>query len=223
VFRRLAAVTEDRLHKSNRYTADVFGDQDDHLAGLMAAAVEAGLPDIAVTADVGHLLKILTAMTPGKLAIEIGTLGGYSGIWIARGLRPEGRLITLELDPAHAKFAQEQFDRAGVADKVEIKVGRALDSIADLDVQAGSVDLVFIDADKEGYPDYFKAVKPLIAPGGLLLADNVIGSGGTWIDDTSHPSIKAVDGFNRLVAADKEFEAVAVPLRSGVLIARKFD
>ena len=214
-------MTTDRLQTSNEYTANVFGDQDDHLAGLMAAAVEAGLPDIAVAADVGRLLKILTSMTPGRLALEIGTLGGYSGIWIARGLAPDGVLITLELDPAHAEFAQEQFEQAGVAEKVDLKVGPALDTLAELDLAAGSVDLVFIDADKEAYSAYFRAVKPLIASGGLLLADNVLGSASTWIDDTDHPNIRAVDAFNRLVAADPDFEAVAVPLGQGLLIARK--
>ena len=214
-------MTTDRLQTSNEYTANVFGDEDNHLAGLMAAAVEAGLPDIAVAADVGRLLKILTSMTPGTLALEIGTLGGYSAIWIARGLAPDGVLITLEMNPAHAEFAQEQFEQAGVAEKVDIKVGPALDTLAELDLAAGSVDVVFIDADKESYSDYFTAVKPLIAPGGLLVADNVLGSASTWIDDTNHPNIKAVDAFNRLVAADPDFETVAVPLRSGVLIARK--
>lgn len=218
--RRIATVG-DRWRAANAYTYEVFGHQDEHLAGLMSDAVAAGMPDIAVSADVGHLLKILTALTPGRLALEIGTLGGYSGIWIARGLAPQGRMITIELEADHAEFARAQFERAGVAEQVEVIVGRALDVLAKLDLEPQSVDVVFIDADKEAYPDYLAAVKPLIAPGGLLLADNVLGSGGAWIDEPTHPFIASVDAFNRLVAADPDFEATAVPLRSGVLIARR--
>lgn len=216
---------QDRWRIANAYSVEVFGSQDDHLAGLMSAAVEAGLPDIAVTADVGRLLKILTSLTEAKLALEIGTLGGYSGIWIARGLAPGGRLITIEMDPAHAEFARRQFDHAAVSDRAEVRVGLGLDVLAELTNELGpsSVDVVFIDADKQGYSDYFHAVKPMIAPGGILAADNVYGSGGTWIDDPTHPNIAAVDAFNRLVAGDTDFEAVAVPMRSGVLIARKVD
>ena len=200
------------------YADDVFGRYDDHLAGLMGRAVEAGLPPIAVSADVGRLLKILASMTEGRLAVELGTLGGYSGIWIARGLASEGRLITVEYEDRHADFAQEEFERAGVANKVTLKRGAALDVLPDLAAEVGpsSVDFAFIDATKSEYVDYFHILKPLMKRGSLLVADNVYATGAGWIDQ-GH----GTDDFNRLVAADPDFDAVATPMREGVLIARR--
>src|SRR5688572_4844830 len=168
----------------NDYSRDVFGDQDEHLAGLMDEAIAVGLPAIAVGPDVGRLLMILTAMTRGRLAIEVGTLAGYSGIWIARGLARDGRLITIESEPAHADFAQREFETAGVSAAVEIRRGAAMDVLPVLaaDLEPASVDFVFLDATKREYPDYFAVIRPLIAAGGLLVADNVLGSRTWWID-----------------------------------------
>ena len=211
-------MTPERWNFLNDYSRDVFGVEDAHLAGLMGQAVAAGMPDIAVGADVGRLLKILTSMTRGLLAVEVGTLAGYSGIWITRGLRPEGRLITIEPEPKHADFAQVQFERAGIGDRVEIRRGTGIEVLGDLsaELEPGTVDVVFLDALKPEYSDYFRIARPLIAVGGLVLADNVYGTGSGWIDQ-GHGS----DPFNRLIAADPDFEAVAVPLRQGLLIARR--
>lgn len=211
-------MTPERWSYIGDYAADVFGEYDDHLAGLMGRAVEAGLPPIAVSADVGRLLKILAAMTEGKLAIELGTLAGYSAIWIARGLVDDGRLITIEQEERHADFAQAEFEGAGVADKVEVVRGEALDMLPRIAEEVGdeSVDFVFIDARKSEYVDYFRLLKPLMRPGGLLVADNVYATGAGWIDE-GH----GTDEFNRLVAADPDFDAVATPMREGVLIARR--
>jgi caffeoyl-CoA O-methyltransferase len=218
-------MTDQRWRYTSEYSREVFGWQDGHLAGLMAEATAAGLPDIAVSPDVGRLLMILTAMTRGRLALEVGTLGGYSGIWIARGLAEGGRLITIEREPGHAAFAQEQFERAGVSDRVELRIGAALEVLPRLagELGPGSVDVVFIDAEKTEYTDYWLAVRPLVAVGGLVMADNVLGTGSSWIDQQDQPQPRAVDRFNRLVAGDDAFEAVAAPLRQGVLIARRFE
>jgi predicted O-methyltransferase YrrM len=217
-------MTTERWRFTNDYSREVFGRQDEHLAGLMAEATEAGLPDIAVSADVGRLLMVLAAMTRGKLALEVGTLAGYSGIWIARGLREGGRLITLEREASHAAFARTQFARAGVGERVEVREGDALELLPRLvdEIGPGSVDFVFIDANKPDYPDYWRQIRPLVAVGGLVTADNVLGSGDWWIDEAGHPYRQAADRFNRLIADDDQFEAVAVPLRQGVLIARRF-
>ncbi len=200
------------------YANDVFGGYDEHLAGLMSRAVAEGLPPIAVSADVGRLLKILASMTEGHLAVELGTLAGYSGIWITRGLAPDGRLITIEVDDRHADFAEAEFATAGVADRVEVVRGAALDVLPELSDRLGpeSVDFVFIDARKSEYVAYFELLAPMLKPGGLLVADNVYGTGAGWID-AGH----GTDDFNRLIAADPDFEAVATPMREGVLIARK--
>jgi predicted O-methyltransferase YrrM len=202
------------------YSQEVFGTEDDHLAALMDEAVAAGMPDIAVGADVGRLLGILTSMTRGLLAIEVGTLAGYSGIWITRGLRPEGRLITIEPETKHADFAREQFQKAGIGERVEIRLGSGIEMLTELtgELEPGSVDVLFLDALKNEYSDYFRIARPLIAVGGLVLADNVYGTGSGWIDQ-GH----GTDAFNRLIATDPDFEAVAVPLRQGVLIARRFS
>ena len=204
----------------NAYSGEVFGSEDEHLAGLMAEAVAAGMPDISVGADVGRLLKILTSMTRGLVAVEVGTLGGYSGIWITRGLKPEGRLITIEAEPKHAAFARKQFERAGIGDRVQIRLGTGIDVLTELaaELEPGSVDVLFLDAVKQEYSDYFRIARRLIAVGGLVLADNVYGTGFGWIDQ-GH----GTDPFNRLIAADPDFEAVAVPLRQGVLIARRLS
>lgn len=204
----------------NSYSQEVFGAEDEHLAGLMTEAVAAGIPDIAVSADVGRLLKILTSMTAGRLAVEVGTLAGYSGIWITRGLSPVGRLITIEPEQKHAEFARAQFERAGIADRVEIRSGTGIDVLTELsaELEPGSVDVLFLDALKHEYSEYFSIARPMIPVGGLVLADNVYGTGSGWIDE-GH----GTDAFNRLIAADPDFEAVAFPLRQGVLIARRLS
>ncbi len=219
----MVEMTPDRWQFTRRYGDEVFGQQDEHLAGVMGEAVAAGLPDIAVDAQIGRLLMIQTSMTRARLVVEVGTLAGYSGIWIARGLAPGGRLITIECDPKHADFAQRQFERAGVSDRVEIRRGSALDVLPQLSRELGarSVDVVFIDAEKTEYPQYWAAVEPMIAVGGVVLADNVFGSNVWWIDNPDDPASRAADTFNRSIAGHPDFEAVAVPLRQGILIGRR--
>lgn len=211
-------MTPERWSYIGNYAEDVFGQYDDHLAGLMDRAVAAGLPSIAVSADVGRLLKILVSMTDGKLAVELGTLAGYSAIWIARGLADNGKLLTVEYNDDHADFAQSELEKAGVADKVEIVRGAALDVLPRIADKVGgqNLDFAFIDAHKAEYVEYYRMLKPLMKPGGLLVADNVYGTGAGWIDE-GH----GTDEFNRLIAADPDFDAVATPMREGVLIARR--
>lgn len=212
------SMTSERWDFLNDYAREVFGDEDQQLETLMERAAEAGLPRIAVSPDVGRLLKILTSLTPGRLALEIGTLGGYSGIWIGRGLAPRGRLITIEADDRHADFARAEFEAAGLGEKVEIVRGAALDVLPALAERLGpgTVDLVFIDATKSEYVAYFDLVRPLVAPGGVIVADNVYATGLGWIDE-GH----GTDDFNRAIAADPDFDATATPMREGVLIARR--
>lgn len=221
-------MTPQRWAYTAAYLRAVFGQQDEHLATLMSRAVAAGLPDIAVSADVGRLLKILTTFAaPGgaRLAVEVGTLAGYSATWIARGLAPGGRLITIESEPKYADFARRGFAAAGVADRVEIRVAKGLDELPRLASQVGpqAIDLVFLDAIKREYPAYFEAIRPAIRVGGLLVADNALGSGSWWIDEPpgSNADRDGADRLNRMVAADPQFEAVALPIREGILIARR--
>ncbi len=222
-------MTPARWENTCAYLRDVFGNEDEQFRTLMARAVAAGLPDIAISAEVGRLLQLLTSMCNGgrgaAVAIELGTLAGYSGIWIARGLASGGRLITVEPEPKHADFAAREFVRAGAAGSVEIRRATALEALPALAHELGpaSVDLAFLDAIKTEYSEYFQLLKPLLKPGGLLLADNALGSGSWWIDDPpgSKAERDAVDRFNRMVAADPAFTAACVPARQGVLIARR--
>lgn len=219
----MTEMTPERWNATHEYTREVFGGEDQILAELIPAAEAEGFPSIAVGPDVGRLLMILTSMTPGRRVLELGTLGGYSAIWLARGMAPDGHLITIEYNDHHADFAESQFAKAGLADRIEVRRGAALDVLPVVVEELGqqSVDVAFIDAVKSEYPEYFRLVRPLIAPGGLVIADNVFGSGSAWIDQSDHHLIAGPDELNRLLASDPDFEAVAVPFRSGVLIGRR--
>jgi predicted O-methyltransferase YrrM len=221
-------MTPQRWENTCAYLREVFGTQDEQMATLMQRAAAAGLPEIAISADVGRLLGLLAGLTNAgrgpELAIELGTLAGYSTIWLARALAPGGRLITIELEDRHADFAQREFERAGVADRIRLVRGSALEVLPGLARELGpqSVDLAFLDAVKTEYLDYAQLLKPTLKRGGLLLADNVLGA-GFWIDDPagSSPDRDAIDQFNRAIAADGDYEASIVPIRQGILIARR--
>ncbi len=221
--RQPVEMTTERWQYTSAYLRETFGRQDEHREGLMKRAVESGLPDIAVSPDVGRLLMMLTSMTQGRLAVEVGTLAGYSAIWIARGLRDGGRLITLEPELAHAAFAEAELARAGLVDRVEVRREAGIPALTRLVEQLapGSVDVLFLDAIKSEYPEYFRIARPLVAPGGLLIADNVLGSSRWWIDHEGHPDREGAHALNRALADDPDFEAVALPIREGVLVARR--
>lgn len=214
--------TRERFEYTKRYTREVFGKQDTHLANLMTQGRAAGLPDIAVSADVGRFLLLMTSMTDAKVVIELGTLGGYSTIWLARGLKPGGKVITVESEERHAAFAEQQFLRAGVADRVEVVHGKALEVLPAIAERLGpdSVDVLFYDAIKSEYSTYWELTRPLLKKGGLLLADNVLGA-DWWIDQEGDADRDAIDCFNRSLANDPALDTACVPLREGVLVARR--
>ena len=217
-------MTPDRWRHTCDYLDTVFGDQDGHLAGLMPRAIEAGIPDIAVSASVGRMLMTLAKLVDAKLIVEVGTLAGYSGIWLARGLPGGGKLVTIEPNELHAGFSEKMFEEAGVAKSVEVVRGYGTPVLKEMaGERAGRVDLVFLDAIKSEYPDYLPHAKKLLRPGGLLVADNMLGGGDWWIDDKpgENESRDAADRVNRLVAGDEDFEAFCVPIREGVMVARK--
>lgn len=216
------AMTPERWAYTSDYLRRTFGREDGTLEGLRERALAAGLPDIAVSGDVGRLLSLLASTTRRRLAIEVGTLGGYSAIWIARGFAP-GKLVTIEYEERHADFAEAELDRAGLAERVEVRRGAGLGVLDALSREhgPGSVDFAFIDADKREYPAYWERLRPLLAPGALFVADNVLGTSSWWIDDEAHPAREAVDALSRALAADPEFDAAGVPIREGLLIARR--
>jgi len=217
-------MTPDRWDAATDYLTAVFGREDDQLRTLMPRAVEAGLPDIAVDAAVGRFLMLLMQTAGVRTAVEVGTLGGYSAIWIARGLAEGGALHTIESEPEHAAFARAEFESAGVAERVTLHEGAGLDVLPRLAERLGpaSVDALFLDAVKPEYPGYLRAATPTLRPGALVLADNALGGGDWWIDDPEgvSDSRDAMDAFNRALAEDERFETACVPIREGVLIAR---
>ena len=161
-------------------------DYEDHISSLFAPEDEAlrlaredthkaGMPPINVSATEGKLLHVLARSVGALRILEIGTLGGYSAIWLARALPAGGRLISLELDPHHAQVAQKNIARAGLSNVVEIRIGAGLESLAKMTAAGEALfDVAFIDADKEGYPDYLEKVYPMVRNGGLILADNTL-------------------------------------------------
>jgi predicted O-methyltransferase YrrM len=168
---------------------------DDALTEAQRSADEAGLPSIAVSAPQGKFLHLLARSCGARAILEIGTLGGYSTTWLARALPSDGRLVTLELDPGHAEVARANLERAGLTDRVEVRVGPALDTLAGL---TGPFDLVFVDADKEHNAEYFAHAVRLSRPGTMIVVDNVVRRGAIAdpTDDTP-----AVRGTRRLFDA----------------------
>lgn len=152
------------------------GGDDPDLVAALAASTAAGLPQIAVSAQQGRFLWLLARAIGARRVLEVGTLGGYSTIWLARGLGPEGRVLTLEYEPRHAEVARANLDRAGVGGRVEVRVGAALDTLPG--VTGAPFDLVFIDADKENNAAYVDHAVRLARPGAVILVDNVIRDGG---------------------------------------------
>ncbi len=217
------AIDAERWAFTNAYARDVFGAEPDHIAANRVAADAAGLPSWAVTPEVGNFLALLVRTTAGRAALEIGTLGGYSTLWLLEGMRPDARVITIESVEAHAEFSEAQFQEHGVGDRVDVRRGSALDLLPGIaeELGPGTVDIVFIDADKKSYPDYYEITAPLVAPEGLLVVDNIFGTGVAWIDDLTDPSTAATDQMNRRAANDDRFDVAGIFVRSGILVARR--
>lgn len=181
------------------------------LDAALVSSAEAGLPDIQVAPNQGMLLHLLARMQHPKRILEIGTLGGYSTIWLAMALAPGGRLITLEYEPRHAQVAQENIARAGLTDRVEIRVGRALDSLAQLAAEGlDSFDLIFIDADKPNNPDYFRWALALSRPGTAIIIDNVVRDGRVVDDTSTDSSVRGVREMFDVIAAEPRVDATAI-------------
>ncbi len=207
-------MTEDMGTRIDAYIRELFLPEDEGLSAALRGMSAAGLPSINVPAALGRLLGILVRASGARRVLEIGTLGGYSAIWIARALPPGGRLITLEYDERHAGVARAALEQAGVADRVEVRRGRAIDLLPDLD-DGTPFDLAFIDADKVSYPDYLEWCLRLVRPGGLIVADNVLRDGGVVNPPADDEVLSATDRFNRAAAADPRLDAVILPNRGG--------
>ena len=191
----------------------------EHLRAL-ASETHATLqtPQMLTGALEGRLLEFLVFLARPRLVLEIGTYSGYSALSMAAGLPDGGRIVTCELSDEHADFAERHIAAAGLADRIEVRRGPALETIAALD---GPLDLVFIDADKTGYRDYYDAVLPKLAPGGLIAVDNVLWGGRVLEADPDEDSTRALQAFNDHVAADERVVKVMLTVRDGVTLIRR--
>lgn len=181
------------------------------LEATQQASAAAGLPPIAVSAPQGKLLQLLATAQGSSAILEIGTLAGYSTIWLAGGLSAGGRVTTLEIDPRHAEIATRNIAHAGFSDRVEVRVGAALDTLAKLAAEgAGPFDLIFIDADKPSTPEYFAASLALSRPGTVILVDNVVRQGALADPASDDASVRGVQRLHELVAAEPRVSATTI-------------
>jgi predicted O-methyltransferase YrrM len=195
----------------DRYIEKALIPADPVLEAALAASDKAGLPSIAVAPNQGKWLMILAQAIGARSILELGSLGGYSTIWLARALPAGGRLITLEFDPKHAEVARANVAHAGLADKVEIRVGKALETLPELALEGvAPFDLIFIDADKGNYPGYLEWAVKLSRPGTLIIGDNVIRDGKVIDADDPDPNIQGVRRMNEIIAAEPRLTATAI-------------
>jgi predicted O-methyltransferase YrrM len=193
------------------YLTDHLVPKDDVLESALLASNEAGLPAIAVSPNEGKMLHIYAKMTGAKKILELGTLGGYSTIWLARALPEGGKLISLEFDPKHAEVARKNVERAGLSGKVDIRVGAALDLLPKLEAEkAGPFDFFFIDADKENIPHYLTWALKLSRPGSVIVVDNVIRDGRVADESLDDKNIKGVQKLLDMLATENRVVASAV-------------
>lgn len=200
------------------YLTNLFVEEDASLERARERQVEHGMPEINVSAYEGQLLLVLLKALGARRVLEVGALGGYSGIWIARAIGEDGDLVTLECDSKHAEVAAAAFRDAEVDGRIEILVGDALASMKSL---AGPFDAIFLDADKEPLPQYFEQSMRLLREGGLLLCDNTFMGGRVVDEDSRDAGVEGMRRFNELVSNDDRLSSSVIPVRDGLLVAVK--
>jgi len=202
------------------YIVDIFAKEDNVLKRVVEETKSQDFPLIQISPENGKFLYMLIKMIHAKHVLEIGTLTGYSSIWMARALPDEGKATTLEISPEHAAEAKKNFKLAGLDNKIELILGNAMETLDKLSNDSGEqtkFDFVFIDADKEGYPAYFDKVIQMVNKGGLITADNTLRDGEVVKKDVNEGT-KAVQLFNKKVASDPRVESLLVPISDGLTI-----
>ena len=204
-------MTQDQWTSVEHYITDLFVPLDPALDAALRASAAAGLPPIHVSPTEGKLLHLLARLQGARRVLEIGTLGGYSTIWLARALPPGSHLVTLEVDAKHADVARANIARAGLADVVELRLGPALETLPRLAAEGrGPFDVIFIDADKPNNPAYLEASMRLARPGTLIIADNVVRSGAVAHAGSNNPSVVGIRRFCEIVGKHPRLSATAI-------------
>jgi predicted O-methyltransferase YrrM len=205
------STSNDQWTAVDRYITDLLVPPDPALDAALQASAAAGLPAINVAPNQGKFLMLLAQIQGARNILEVGTLGAYSTIWLARALPADGHLITLEADPKHAEVARSNIARAGLAQVVELRLGPALETLPRLAAEgAGPFDLIFIDADKPGYPDYFRWALNLSRRGSVIIADNVVRDGAVIDPASDDPRVQGMRRFNELLAAEPRVSATEI-------------
>ena len=202
---------EEQWTKVDEYLTGLLVPTDSALARALYASDEAGLPPIQVSPPQGKLLYLMACAIGARRILEIGTLGGYSTIWLARALPPDGKLITLEADPAHAKVARSNIARAGFSKMVELREGLALETLPRLAAEKiGPFDLIFIDADKPNTAPYFEWSLKLSHVGTMVIADNVVRKGAIVDSQNDDPNVQGMRRFHEYLSREKRVDATAI-------------
>jgi len=207
------------LDHLSEYIVSLFAPEDELLGALREEADRTGLPPTAISADAGRFLQVLLRSIGAKRVLEVGTLGGYSAIWMARALPPDGVIVTLEREERHATLARRYITRAGLASVVDVRQGRALDILPSLDGQ--EFDLVYLDADRAPMATYYEWAMRLVRVGGMIVAHNVL-LGGRVADNASRSDdedLRAVRAFNARVAGDHRATSILMPAYDGFIVA----
>lgn len=200
------------------YIRELFAPEDRALRRIREVSERAGLPAIHVPAVTGRLLAVLLTAIRARKVLEVGTLGGYSALWMARAMGPGGKITSIERDPPRAALARRLLDEAGMGGVVEVLEGDAARRLPELGPD-GSFDAVFLDADKEGLESYLRHAARLLRPGGLLLVDNALWRGQVLDPEASDPGVEALRAVTREVAEGSAWEGTLLPVGDGVLVA----
>lgn len=201
-----------------QYSEDLY-EKDEILEGVTRSILDHGIKDVSIAPGYGRLLTLLVRSSGSRSVLEIGALGGYSGVCLAKGFKEEGHIVSLEISEDNVELAKSNMEQAGFGDKVKYMVGPALDSLKVLESRGEAFDFFFIDADKENYPNYLEYAIKLAAPGALIAGDNFLLRGRTLNEDKNGPSVQAIRKFNEMIATDDRLISTMLPAYDGLALA----
>ncbi|NGM84542.1 O-methyltransferase [Paenibacillus sp. 7124] len=211
-------LNQEQYFNQEQYSERLY-EEDELLLSVKEAIRNGGMPEVSIAPGYGRLLGMLVSLSRSSSVLEIGALGGYSGICLARGLAPGGTLTSLELKPEYAEMARRHLEQAGFGGIVEYRTGPALDSLSKLQEEGRTFDFFFIDADKENYPNYLEYAIRLANPGAIIAGDNIFLRGRTLNADKNGPAVQAMRRFNEMIASDSRLTSTLLPAYDGLALA----